>query len=270
VLTLKAGTRVGDATFAADTPVTTQDDLEAGADYGVRIADGVPVAVKLDAVPGADFLGGFHFAPGGNAEARSGGNTEPAINPRSFWDQLYRPACVDPRGMTLVIAPGVAAFWCDIYLLAADHIGFGTSRFGVEIADGSTRPQNPKGKRYAKLDYAAAAEIVAQHGKQLLSYDEFRAAAFGVTEKSAIGSDPDVTGLDAPRTSRFGLMQATGNLWQWGHDGDPDTPRASIFGGRWWDDGYAGSRRAGVAYDWPGGSSGSIGARGRCDHLQPA
>jgi hypothetical protein len=120
-----------------------------------------------------------------------------------------------------------------------------------------------------RFDYETAVAVMAAHGKGLLSVDEFFAAALGVTEKTAANRDPKVTGLDAPRTSRFGLQQATGNLWVWGHDGDPDKPRASLFGGSWVSDGGAGSRYARVATSWPGDSAGYLGARGRSDHLQP-
>ncbi len=104
------------------------------------------------------------------------------------------------------------------------------------------------------------------HGKQLLSIEERFAFAFGVTEKTSCQSDPRVTGLDAARTSRWGGMQASGNMWEWGHDGDPDEPRAAIFGGSWWDAGDAGSRRAHLDF-WAGDSGGYLGARGRSDHL---
>lgn len=109
--------------------------------------------------------------------------------------------------------------------------------------------------------------MLASHGKGLLSIEEFFAAAYGVTEKSADKGDPDMTGLDAPRTSKFGLMQATGNMWVWGHDGDPDEPRASSFGGSWISGDLAGSRYAYVGV-WPEYSSDDLGARGRSDHLQ--
>jgi hypothetical protein len=56
-------------------------------------------------------------------------------------------------------------------------------------------------------------------------------------------------------------------MWVWGHDGHPDMPRASIFGGSWLNGGNAGSRYANVDY-WPVFSYGHIGARGRGDHLQ--
>lgn len=242
-----------------------------GSDYGVKIVNGVPVAELLAGVPGEDVFGGFHFAPGGNATARAGGDDQPAINPRSVWDQGFRPACADPRGMALVTpASGARPFWVDIYLLGVDHNENGTSRFGVKIADGKAPPTHfGGGKPYSKFDYATAVEVLALHQKTVPSLEEFFALAHGVTEKTAIGDDPDITGLDAPRTSRFGVMQATGNLWVWGHDGDPDEPRASFFGGSWWDDGLAGSRCA-SGDGWPGDSNDYLSARGRCDHLGPA
>jgi hypothetical protein len=218
-------------------------------------------------VPDPLVLGGFHFAPGGNAAARAGGDDVPAINSYSVWDLNFRPACPDPRGMTLVDTGG-RKFWCDIYLTAADHSDI-TSRFGVTIADGADLPNGTgtDGKKYKAFDYPTAVAVLASHGKGLLSVEEFFAAAYGVTEKSSADENPKVSGLDAPRTSKFGLMQATGNMWVWGHDGDPDEPRASIFGGAWLNGGDAGSRFAYLGY-WPGSSSDSLGARGRSDHLQ--
>jgi hypothetical protein len=245
--------------------------LVVGGDYAVIVpAEGALSIVPLASAPRSpDILGGFHFAPGGNAAGRAGGDSTPVINFLSVWDVAFRPACADPRGMAYIDVPGVKPFWADIYLTAADHLA-GTSRFGVEIADGDSPPRSLDGiGHFDAFDYATAQAVLAHHGKQLLSYDEFRAAAFGVSERTAAGSDPKVTGLDAPRTSAAGLMQATGNLWQWGHDGDPDGPRASLFGGSWWSGDDAGSRHADLANPWPEVSSVSWGGRGRCDHLQP-
>ncbi|MGH6682780.1 MAG: hypothetical protein ACRECA_02450, partial [Pseudolabrys sp.] len=112
----------------------------------------------------------------------------------------------------------------------AEHT-LGTSRCGATIADGDNVPQPVSGKEFDGFDYETALAVLAHHGKSLLSVYEFFAAAYGVTEKTAARSDPRTTKLDAPRTSRWGVMQATGNMWVWGHDGDPDVPRASIFGG---------------------------------------
>ena len=265
-LIVKEGTNFGTMSFRADTSVIMPPaGLVPGTDYAVILRDDVLVAVAMSSgsLEQLVTLGGFHFAPGGNATARSGGDEVPAINPCSLWDIYFRPACPDPRGMALVQKPG-GQFWCDIYLTGRNCADDGTSRFGVTIADGDDRPAG-----FKKFDYATAATVMAYHGKGLLSFEEFAAAAIGVTEKTANRRDPETTGLDAARTSRFGLMQATGNLWVWGHDGDSDEPRASGFGGSWFDDGYAGSRFADVATHWPDYSSDDLGARGRCDHLQP-
>lgn len=265
-IAIKAGTTFAGIFFSGDTPVPGID-LIPGADYVVTAADGSFALNRTRGMPqGDDILGGFHFAPGGNAVARAGGDDVPAINPCSVWDRNFRPACPDPRGMTLIDAPS-GKFWCDIYLTGADHLDC-TSLFGVTIADGDSPPQKPDGGRYGRFNYETAVAVMKHHGKGLLGVEEFFAAAFGVTEKTASRKDPRITGLDVARTSRFGLMQATGNLWAWGHDGDPDEPRASVFGGSWVSDGRAGSRYAGVADSWPGDSYDALGARGRSDHLQ--
>ena len=267
---VKAGTIFDGVSFGADTAIIMPDvGLETGCDYGVMCTfDRAPQAVKLlGPVLAHDiYFAGFHFAPGSNAPARVGGDEIPAINPRSLWDLEYRPAA-DPRGMALCERFGLK-FWGDIYLLGVDHHINGTSQFGATIADGDAPPVNPAtGKKYRKLDYPTAVAVLAHHGKQPMSSDEFRAFAFGVTEKTSRAGDPRITGLDAARTSQDGAMQATGNLWVWGHDGDPDTPRASIFGGSWWSGEGAGSRFANLGI-WPDNSSENIGARGRSDHLQ--
>jgi hypothetical protein len=249
--------------FPADRPVDMLDDWAPGQDYHVGLTrDGQPfatLATRSNPLSGGWFAG-FHFAPGGNAAARAGGDDVPAVNPCSLWDVDFRPDCPDPRGMTLVETKDGARFWADIYLLGTEHNPNGTSRFGATIADG---------RSLSLLDYKTAVDIYAGHGKRLMTYEEFRAAAYGVTEKSGIDDDPETTGLDAARTSRFGLMQATGNLWVWGTDGDPDDPRPSLFGGSWFYGGRAGSRCASLD-TWPERSVESIGARGACDHLSPA
>jgi hypothetical protein len=56
-------------------------------------------------------------------------------------------------------------------------------------------------------------------------------------------------------------------MWQWGTDGDPDDARPSLFGGSWWNGGYAGSRYVCLGY-WAGDSDEFISARGRSDHLE--
>ncbi|UXT47818.1 hypothetical protein FY136_00635 [Agrobacterium tumefaciens] len=262
-ISIKAGSlvEIGDRTYSYDREtVIALDELVPGCDYavGINALGDLFATVANDNPLNGDFFAGFHFAPGGNAVERKGGDSVPAINPHSLWDIKYRPACPDPRGMVRVIAGNIV--WVDIYLLGVDHANDGTSRFSVPLATGSTLDL---------LDYKTAKSILEGHGKRLLTYDEFRTAAHGVTERSSASNRPRTTGLDAARTSRYGLMQATGNLWVWGTDGDIDDPRPSILGGSWILGGSAGSRYAYLVY-WPGSSFESLGARGASDHLTPA
>lgn len=262
-LAIKAGTSLvfggAEVSFGVDAPIDLHLPV-AGRDYEIILnADGSLSAVESgwpDAVERPAF-GGFHFAPGGNATARAGGDDVAQINPFSLWDRNFLPACGDARGMALV----EDRRWVDIYMLGTDPEADGTSRFGVEIADGASPP-----KGYKKLDYETAKAVMAKYGKQLLAAEEFFAATDGVSERTSQENDPQRTGLDAARTSRWGIMQATGNLWVWGNDGHPDDPRASIFGGSWSSGEDAGSRYAILGY-WPAVSHDYIGARGRSDHL---
>ncbi len=263
---IRAGTivEIGDAVyrFADDTPVT-MGGVEPGKDYAVRIdANGQPVAENVSAenpLTVEGYFAGFHFAPGGHAEGVAGGDSSPAINPYSFWNVGFQPTCPDPRGMALIEFVGGKPFWIDIYLTGSNYKEEGTSRYGVEIAHGSSLP---------RLDYKVATEICASHGKRLPTYDEFRTAAFGATERSSASKHPKKTGLDAARTSQFGLMQATGNLWIWGTDGHPNDPRPSVFGGSWFNGSDAGSRCARLDC-WAGDSGGGVGLRAASDHMAP-
>jgi hypothetical protein len=243
-IAIKAGTIFNGCSFDVDTPIPMRSELIPGANYGIIVGSETVEIENLLEPPTSDFcLGGFHFAPGGNASARSGGDTVPAINPFSVWDLNFRPACPDPWGMVLVESPG-RKFWCDIYLLGVNHLAGGTSQFGATIADGYDPPEKlrARGGHFANLNYNTALAVMNHHGKGLLGIEEFFAAAFGVTERTSRRSDPCATGLDAPHTSKFGVMQATGNMWTWGHDGDPDEPQASLFGGSWVDSADSGSR----------------------------
>ncbi|NSX92684.1 hypothetical protein [Agrobacterium tumefaciens] len=276
---VKAGTTITTGerahVFDTDTPVLIDDPVP-GRDYGVTINEyGLPIAELLEGKPTAErYFGGFHFAPGGNALARDGGDNTPAVNPYSIWDVGFRPACADPRGMALVETLGGKLFWADIYLLDADHHEQGTSRAKAIIADGRDLPMKLDGQsRYKKLDYPTAAEIYAGHGKRLLRAEEFFAAAYGVKERASRNEEPTTTGsLDdnaASFISKWGLFDITGTMWQWGTDGDLDNPRPSFFGGSWRSGGDAGSRYARLGY-WPGHSHEVIGARGASDHLNLA
>lgn len=211
--------------------------LVGGTDYAIyACADGtLQASANFSAPAGYDAtnstqIGGFHYAPGGNAAAQDGGDTTPQINPYSLWDLKWRPACADPRGMTLV----AGRFWCDIYLTGIDVDANGSSRHGVTIADGASPPKVPAmfggngSATYGSFTWFEARELLASVGKDLLDYGEFAAASYGAKEAAGRGTDPETTGLgtsntgssnaDEKFTSRWGLMQSTGCMWVWGRD----------------------------------------------------
>ena len=104
---------------------------------------------RLTAPPvGDNVLGGFTSHQAVMRLLAASGDSVPAINPCSVWDQGFRPACPDPRGMAFIPS---RSCWVDIYLTAADHLANGTSQFGVKIADGDDQPGNPHGKRCKKI-----------------------------------------------------------------------------------------------------------------------
>ena len=262
-----------------------------GADYaiwctpaGVLVAD---ASFVTPPVTGSKKVGGFHYAPGGNATGQSGGNSTAQINEFSIYDNNYRPACADPRGMTCV----AGTFWSDIYLLNNNPDVNGTSSHGKPIADGSTPPIIPAAlggngsTNYGGLTWFEAMSIAAVYGKSAFTQSEFMAATFGVTEATSRGSDPGSTGLDAPRTSRWGVMQATGNLWTWASDrggsfatggwnantegfgSEFNAPNASLLGAAWNGGSNAGSRSSSW-FNSASNSNSTVSLRLRCDHLQ--
>ncbi len=238
-------------------------------------------------------IGGFHFAAGSCAAAQAGGDTTPAINPYSIWDLKFRPACLDPRGMALI----AGGFWADIYLMNATPDALGTSAHGATICDGSSPAKIPVSfggdgvAAFATMTWFEASQLLAAFGKRPPNQHQFMALAYGVTEATSVGADPVTTQIDAPRTSRFGIMQATGNMWIWGLDSAVDptsvtavgwqadtggrgssyiygagTLKRVILGARWADGVVAGSRASYWSYA-PSASGFNIGARGVCDPL---
>jgi len=271
----------------------TMPTLTAGTDYAIYVcSNGVLIADSNFSAPtgygttNSRKIGGFHYAPGGNATANSGGSTTPQINPYSLWDIKFRPTCIDPRGMTLVNG----SFWSDIYLTGVDWYTNGTSKYNVTQADGGSPPKIPFGyggngsTAYANYNWWNATEVVTSVGKRLPNYNEYSALAYGTTEASSIGSDQASTILNATYTSRWGVIQASGVLWTWGNEfGGPyagaswvATPltrgsaynlsNAVLFGGSWGDGSSSGSRCS----SWflaPSNSIGAFGSRAVCDHL---
>ena len=303
-ISLKAGTVIELAgviyQFSTDTAVQ-MPTLTAGTDYAIYLCNDGTLRADASFTAATGFsistcrqIGGFHYAPGGNATAQAGGDATPQINPYSLWDVKFRPACTDPRGMTLV----AGSFWCDIYLTGVDHHLNGTSKYNVTIADGPSPPKIPLSfggngtSTYSTFTWWEASEVMQDHGKDLLSYGEFAAAAFGSTEGSTSGADPGSTILRQAYTSKWGVMLATGNLWVWGRDAsywpgengvgwrnqtggrgqlylaNDSGVVYAIFGGDWGATAAnCGSRTSYWSY-LPFNSSNAVGARGRCDHMR--
>jgi len=265
--------------------------LVAGSDYAIyACTDGTFRADASFSAPSgyttanSRQIGGFHYAPGGNAMARAGGNTAPQINEYSLWDIKFRPACSDPRGMALV----ANAFWADIYLTGVDHYTNGTSKYNVSIADGSSPPKVPAffggngTAAYTSLTWWEAAEVALSNGKRLPTYAEFSGLAFGTTEASSNSVDPGSTTWIAAYVSKWGCNQVSGTLFQWGDEfgggaavagytantgGRGSTyqmENAVIFGGSWSDGAISGSR-ASVWNTSPAISYGYVGLRCVCD-----
>jgi hypothetical protein len=278
--------------FSVQTAVV-MPTLTAGTDYAIyACTDGTIRADASFSFPtgytalNSRKIGGFHYAPGGNAAARAGGDTTPAINEYSIWDLKFKPASPDPRGQMLVSG----GFWADIYPLGVDHIINGTSKFNVTIADGSSPPKVPTQfggngtATYTTLTWWESAEVLAAYGKRLPSYAEFAALAFGTTEATSGGTDPISTILRAAFTSKWGAILATGNMWFWGANfgggaagaawtanttGRGSTyqmENAALFGGSWDGSSYSGSRASNWANS-PTFSYSFFGARGVCDHV---
>jgi hypothetical protein len=297
---VKAGTIVGfsdgsQVSFSSATSIT-MPALAAGTDYAIWVNKNATIqATTSHTTPpttGARKIGGFHYAPGGNATAQSGGNTTPQINEYSFWDLKFRPNCPDPRGMTLV----AGAFWSDIYRTGVDHHVNGSSRFNVAYARGTTPPKRPLAfggngsATYSSFNWWEASEVAKSHGKRLPTYGEYAALAYGTTENSSVGTDQNSTVLNAAYTSKWGVIQSSGVLWSWGdefatgsigafdwfneaggrgniYQAGSQSIRAARFGGNWGDGVDAGSR-ASVWFNHPVNSSFIIGAVLLGDHLQ--
>lgn len=225
-------------------------------------------------------IGGVHCGPGAMATGINlGGDATPQLLAHTIWDEKWRPACPDMRGMGYV---GGATGWVDLYLLGTNWIVDGTSRMGATIADGSSPPKKPLNRggngstSYTSLTQFEASEVMRCVGKTLLDKDDFADAAFGVKEAVSRGNDPITTGLsttnagssklDYELTSMY-MYQAAGVQWIWGRDvltkvGGADYAAATAFswkantGGRGslYTEGAEGLAAALFGGDWASGS----------------
>lgn len=260
-ISIKAGTVIFvggiPKSYSADTAVVMPDVLTPGEDYSIwALPSGALFAAKdgfdapyapIPAQAGAVKLGGFHFGLVGVSETLVGGSfntTEKAskdmvwkqsdldllagINAHSIWDEAFQPEC-DPRGMTCVTtSAGEGLFWFDIYFTGTEHITNGTSRAGTDVASGTVPPKIPAmfggngTTKYTTFNWIEAVTEVAQsHGKRAMQFSEFGAAAFGVTEKQAIGGATTtipLTKREAGYTSKWGGEQMAGNQHVFGQE----------------------------------------------------
>ncbi|MCG3884182.1 hypothetical protein I3271_05730, partial [Photobacterium leiognathi] len=226
-------------------------------------------------------IGGFHFQDG-------------FINAYSIWDNNYRPACDDPRGMVR----SHNGIWVDIYLTNTTPDLLGTSAYNAQITDGNSHPKVPfkfggnGATQYDNFTQFTANEVLAAFGKRLPTYSEFQIFALGSKTGHAAASDPVKTKFDKDSRSMIGCEQVSGHMYQW-LDGVWDRGNGSS-GYNWFDantngkgqifctgDQSVGSPLAG-GY-WSNGSvvgsscadfnaecwsfTDSIGSRGVCDHM---
>jgi hypothetical protein len=289
-------------TIASGTSIT-MPTLAAGTDYAIWCKpDGTLEATSNHTSPpvaNSRKVGGFHYAPGGNASisatgdwaTHTGGNTTPQINEYSFYDLKWRPACADPRGLTLVNN----SFWTGIYLMS-DGDGTGPlHRYNVNPCRDGNAPFKPYATtptRYSNAIPLNISETLMYNGFRMPNIDEFQLLALGTTEQTSLGgSGPGNTGVLTSGagtkerfTSAWGVFDATGVLLVWGRGGSADQTSGTVtgvsqgrtndlfriarfagFGGPWSSGAESGSR-----YIFPDASSNSrefTGGRGVCDHL---
>jgi len=293
---IKAGTTVAfsdgsQVNFDTATAIA-MPTLSAGTDYAIWVApDGtIEADTSFTTAPtaGGRRIGGFHYAPGGNASfslnAGDGGTT-PQINEYSFYDLKWRPSAIDPRGLVLV---GDAAFWAGAYHMSANHLTGAVHKYNVNPCRGGNPPQNLNGTgNFPNAEATNIIEALEYHGFRAPNFWEFQLLAFGVNEERSIGgSGPGLTGDVSDRdkhqqTSAWGVFDATGVLSLWGNDTIlttlnqtlPNPSRGGVFrytnfarlGGSWLTTSNSGSRSMNTR---PATDSVSfIGSRGVCSHV---
>ena len=276
----------------------TMPTLTVGTDYAIWVnPNGTLQAATSFTTPpvaGGRRVGGFHYAPGGNATisatgdwtTHTGGNTTPQINEYSFYDLKWKPSAPDPRGLTLVND----SFWTGMYLMSANTTIAPLHKYNVNPARDGNPPQKPygNGTTYGNGRPMNVFECLAYYGFRAPNHNEFQLLALGVNEQRSIGgSGPGNTGIVTDRgknqqTSAWGVFDATGVLQVWGRDSLPDNvqdnnvtegrsdnlwriSRFAYFGGRWNSGAISGSRSAFA--DAASNSSTFFGGRGCCDHI---
>jgi len=289
--------------FVASGTSVAMPTLDVGTDYAIWCTPAGDIEASSNFVtpPTANSrrIGGFHYAPGGNAlidatgnwSNHTGGNDTPQINEYSFYDLKFKPSAPDPRGLTLVNN----SFWVGMYLMSNGDGAGPLHRYNVDPC----RDGNAPFKQYATTPtrYSNAiplniSEALMYNGFRMPNIDEFQLLALGTTEQTSLGgSGPGTTGVFSSGagtkerfTSAWGVFDATGVLNVWGRDGTGFITSGTVtgvsqgrtndifriarfarFGGSWINVSTSGSRL--VDAD-PASTSGTgFGSRGVCDHL---
>lgn len=294
---IKAGTNIyvgGLLVQFASATAISMPTLTAGTDYAIWVKDDATIQAtnNFSSAPSAGNwrrIGGFHYAPGGNATAQAGGNTTPQINEYSFYDPQWKPVALDPRGMSCING----AFWRDIYFFNNNPDVNGTSKYNQIIADGASPPKIPAllggngSTTLTTFTWFEAARIAACYGKQLITLEQQIISSFGTTEASSVGTDQGSTVWNAAYVSKFGINQCSGVMWTWladrggayntagwsadtnGFGSSYNAPNAAIGGGAWGFGLLSGSGCSSWS-DAASASFGNFGASFGCGHLNLA
>ena len=305
---IKAGTIVGfsdgsSVTFTTDTAIT-MPTLAVGTDYAVWVSNNgdIEATTSFVSAPSAGVwrrIGGFHYAPGGNAAisatgnwtTHTGGNATAQINEYSFYDLKFKPSAPDPRGLTLVNN----SFWTGMYLMSNGDGAGPLHRYNVDPCRDGNAPFKPYATtptRYSNAIPVNISETLMYNGFRMPNIDEFQLLALGTTEQTSLGgSGPGLTGVLSSGagtkerfTSAWGVFDATGVLQVWGRGGSADQTSGTVsgvsqgrtndlfrisrfarFGGDWGSAAAAGSR-----YVFTSASSDlrtGTGGRGVCSHV---
>ena len=268
-IAVKAGTVVfvgGTAIpFTVDTTVDFNPTFatDKGTDWSVWIKPNGDAVAVLDMYSspavapelGAVKIGGFHYGLVGPAETVASGSFSTSgvtnaggsmawtqadvdrlagINEFSIWDLAFH-AKGEQRGM--VFEP-LMQVWHGIYFTSTDIDANGLSAYNTNVCSGTVLPKVPLAwggngiLTYAAFRSWEANELATALGCRLVRYEEFVAAAFGVTEGQSLGGASatiPATLRQPGYTSRIGLEQATGHVWVTG--GPINSSNGSAYAG---------------------------------------
>ncbi|GAU08148.1 phage major tropism determinant [Desulfoplanes formicivorans] len=192
---------IGSLTLGQNYGVYVCDD---GSKYGEAVISANTTAPDGYTATNSIKIGGFHYGRVRTYDQRfdKTATLDVQVVPNSVWDLICRPACLDPAGMAKV-----GGVWVDIYLNSED---------GTQWPE--TIPQSVYGavpltgtEGYSYFDYA---QLAANAGKRLPTYQEFLAYAYGVPAGNTGASGRVNTGSQDWMVSCANIDQPSGNVYQ--------------------------------------------------------